>query len=142
MKVKKIWLIVSIVSVMLIVSACGKSNMDGMDMSNGNMDMGDSSDTTSDASSSGVVNVTASNWKWELSQTTFKTGETITFSIQGKEGLHGFAIDGTDVDEQIAAGETKEVSWTPDKAGEYTIRCSVACGAGHANMVQTITVTD
>ncbi|EXX87834.1 cytochrome C oxidase subunit II [Paenibacillus darwinianus] len=113
-------------------------NNKNMDMGNkdmGNMDMGNSS------GSADPVSVVASNWKWELSKTEFKVGETVTFSIESKEGVHGFAINGTDINETIAPGETKTVTWTPDKAGEYTLACSVACGTGHNDMVQKIMVT-
>lgn len=135
----KKWLIPGVISLMLVLSACGnsasKGNMDGMDM-------GNSPKPSSAASSSGVVTVVSTDWKWEMSQTTFKKGETVTFSIQGKKGVHGFAIDGTDIDQRVAPGETKEVKWTPDKAGEFTIKCSIACGTGHADMVQKITVSE
>ncbi|HUC91184.1 MAG TPA: cupredoxin domain-containing protein [Paenibacillus sp.] len=149
MKARKMSFIIALVVLSLIVSACGNSgggnqNKGGMDMGNkdmGNMDMGNSQ-SGSDAGSAGEVTAVASNWKWELSQTEFKVGETVTFSVQSKEGVHGFSIEGTDINQQIAPGETKTVTWTPDKAGEYTIACSVACGAGHNDMVQKITVSE
>lgn len=138
MKVRKkkiLW--ISLVALVFVVTACGKSN---------NMNMGNTSTATSNSASNevadGEVNVVASNWKWELSKTTFKVGETVTFSIKGEEGMHGFAIDGTDIDQKIAPGETATVTWTPDKAGEFTIKCSIMCGTGHADMTQVITVDE
>lgn len=140
MKTRKFPLIVGVLVLSLVVSACGNSK--------GNMDMGNSSTSESNSPSSSdsgtpeEVSVVASNWKWDLSNTEFKVGETITFSIQGKEGAHGFAIEGTEINENIAPGQTKTVTWTPDKAGDYTIACSVACGTGHNDMVQKITVSE
>ena len=140
MKTRKLPLIVGVLVLSLVVSACGNSM--------GNMDMGNSSTSesnspsSSDSGTSEEVSVVASNWKWDLSNTEFKVGETITFSIQGKEGVHGFAIEGTEINENIAPGQTKTVTWTPDKAGDYTIACSVACGTGHNDMVQKITVSE
>lgn len=150
MQKRKKLLFFCLVALILILSACGKSNdtdnaekqenMEGMN--NSNMDMKDSptSNSSSNESSSNEVNVIALNWEWQLSKTAFKVGEPVTFSIEGKEGVHGFSIKGTNINEQVAAGETKKVTWTPDKAGEYIIECSVVCGTGHSDMVQTITV--
>jgi cytochrome c oxidase subunit 2 len=69
-----------------------------------------------------------------------KAGEPVRFQVTSKEGLHGFSIGGTNVDESIDEGETKEVSWTPEKPGQYTIRCDQFCGSGHDEMSVTITV--
>ncbi|MBN2981780.1 cupredoxin domain-containing protein [Cohnella algarum] len=141
MKKRKVHLTLTVlIFVAIVTAACGNSsNM-------GNMDMGSSTSSSPDSSSSDAsgnqVSVVASNWKWELSNTTFKVGEQVTFTIQGEEGNHGFFIEGTDIDQQIAAGNTETVTWTPDKAGEYTIRCSVMCGAGHNDMVETLTVME
>lgn len=150
MKKRKKWLFLGLLALIFILSACGNSdnedksgNMDGMSEEEmENMDKEDSSETDSSSSeaSGEDVSVVASNWKWDMSKTEFKAGEPVTFSIKGEQGLHGFAIEGTDIDEQIPAGETKKVTWTPDKAGEYTLVCSIACGSGHGDMVQKITV--
>lgn len=151
MKKKKRWLFFGFLSLIFILTACG--NSDNEDKSSGNMagmseeemENMDTEDSSGNNSSSNEalgeeVSVVASNWKWDMSKTEFKAGEPITFSIEGEQGLHGFAIQGTDIDEQIPEGETKTVTWTPDKAGEYTLVCSVVCGFGHGDMVQKIIV--
>lgn len=153
MKIRKKLLFLSLVALIFILSACGgskdtdntdnsrnKENMEDMDHSNMEGSTTSDSNSSSNASSGEEVSVVASNWKWDLSKTTFKVGEPVIFSIEGKEGSHGFSIDGTNINEQIATGETKKVTWTPEKAGEYTIECSVYCGTNHDDMVQKITV--
>jgi len=37
-------------------------------------------------------------------------------------------------------GETKEVTFTPDKTGDFTGQCSVFCGSGHGAMKMTLHV--
>jgi len=133
MKTKKIGLFLSLMVLVLVASACGKS---GTPISSPIP----ATNSPTSASSGEEVSVVSSNWKWELSKTTFKKGEPVTFVLTGKEGVHGFSIEGTTINQQIAAGETKKVTWTPDKSGEFTIKCSIVCGTGHANMVQKITV--
>jgi plastocyanin len=87
------------------------------------------------------VRAEASLWEWKLSQTEFKAGTPIHFSVLSKEGVHGFKIVGTDVNLIIAPNEdVKNVTWTPDKPGEYTIKCSQFCGEGHSTMETKIIV--
>lgn len=148
MKRKKSWLFFGFLALIFILSACGNSDNEDKPSENEkemeNMDMEDSSgDSASSNEALGEeVSVVASNWEWEMSKTEFKVGEPVTFSIKGEQGLHGFAIQRTDIDEQIPEGETKEVTWIPDKTGEYTLVCSIVCGSGHGDMVQTIIVNE
>lgn len=87
------------------------------------------------------VRAEASLWEWKLSQTEFKAGTPIHFAVLSKEGVHGFKIVGTDVNLIIAPNqEAKNVTWTPDKPGEYTIKCSQFCGDGHSTMEVKIIV--
>ncbi|MGP7815636.1 cupredoxin domain-containing protein [Niallia sp. 01092] len=154
MKTRKNLLFLSLIALIFILSACGGSqqgadntdnntnqeNMEGMDHTNMDDSTTSDSNSSSNASSGEEVSIVASNWKWDLSKTTFKVGEPVTFSIEGQDSSHGFTIEGTNIKEQIAPGETKKVTWTPEKAGEYTIKCTVFCGDGHDDMVQKITV--
>ncbi len=81
------------------------------------------------------VQVTASDFKWTLSRTTFPVGKPIDFVVSSSEGTHGFAIVQQNVSQSIAQGEKPvNVVWTPPKAGTYVIRCDVFCGSGHQNM--------
>jgi cytochrome c oxidase subunit II len=87
-----------------------------------------------------VVNAQASKWAWTLDQTEFEAGKPIKFQLTDKDGYHGFSIEGTEINTAINTGDKKEVTWTPDKPGEYTIRCTQVCGTGHETMATKITV--
>src|SRR5579875_365935 len=81
------------------------------------------------------VTVVASNWKWTLSQRTFKSGVPIDFVVTSTDGGHGFAIDNTNVSQPVAPGdEPHHVVWTPPAPGQYKILCDVYCCAGHPDM--------
>ncbi len=86
------------------------------------------------------VNVGIKDFIFELEQDSFRLGDTIIFVLEGIEGRHGFAITGTGINEPISTGETKMISWTPEQAGTYTIRCSIMCGSGHSTMNTTLSV--
>jgi cytochrome c oxidase subunit 2 len=87
-----------------------------------------------------LVKVEASKFKWTLDRTEFQAGQPIRFQLEGKDGTHGFSIVGTGVSQPVKAGESGEVAWTPEKPGEYTIKCNLMCGSGHSSMETQITV--
>lgn len=87
------------------------------------------------------VKAEASNFTWKLDKTEFTAGTPIHFTVTSSQGVHGFSVVGTDVKvAQVAEKETKDVTWTPDKPGEYTIKCIFMCGSGHSTMMTKITV--
>jgi cytochrome c oxidase subunit 2 len=87
------------------------------------------------------VKVEASNFTWNLDKSEFQAGQPIRFNVTSKQGTHGFSIVNTDVTiAQVGEGDKKDVVWTPDKPGEYTIKCIFMCGSGHSSMTAKITV--
>lgn len=87
------------------------------------------------------VKAEASNFEWKLDKTEFTAGTPIHFNVTSTQGVHGFSVVGTDVKiAQVAEKEAKDVTWTPDKPGEYTIKCIFMCGSGHSTMMTKITV--
>lgn len=68
-----------------------------------------------------------------------KAGEEVKVSLTSDEGMHGLAIEDTDVNIEDANGEAK---FTPEKPGEYKIYCSVFCGAGHSDMTAKLVVVE
>lgn len=113
---------------LVFLSGCGaatQQNSAGSTTSNGNVQ---------------VVHVVASDWKWTLDKKTFSSKEPIEFDISSKEGTHGFSIDGTNISKAIPPGHDVQITWTPPKAGKYTIRCDIYCGSGHDRMYTAFTV--
>jgi cytochrome c oxidase subunit 2 len=110
------------------LAGCGADNSAGGGSANGS------------AANAQVVKVEASNFKWTLDKTEFTAGRPIEFDITAKEGTHGFSIDGTSVSQQVTQGQEQKVIWTPDKPGDYTIRCDFFCGSGHSGMFTVIHV--
>ncbi|MBD7984960.1 hypothetical protein H9649_10215 [Sporosarcina sp. Sa2YVA2] len=68
-----------------------------------------------------------------------KAGEEVKVSLTSDEGMHGLAIEDTDINIKDANGEAK---FTPEKPGEYKIYCSVFCGAGHSDMTAKLVVVE
>jgi nitrous-oxide reductase len=67
-----------------------------------------------------------------------KQGDTVTFHVtnieQDENASHGFAINRSNVDVELAPGNTKTVIWKADKAGVFPFYCSQFCSALHQEM--------
>lgn len=88
-----------------------------------------------------TINTTASQ-TFSPSEITVKAGQPVTIKFVGTGGVHGveskeLGIPAT----MITPGGTKTVTFTPQKAGTYTLHCTIMCGPKHANMALVIKVT-
>jgi cytochrome c oxidase subunit 2 len=88
------------------------------------------------ASGENVINIEASNWKFNQETFEAKAGQPVTLNFNSKEGVHGIVIEGLDVEIQQKGSKTI----TPDKPGEYKIVCSIPCGPDHGKMTATLVV--
>ncbi len=87
-----------------------------------------------------VVTISARRFEFRPSQITLKKGETVKLLLQSEDVTHGFLMKALGIDTDIPAGETAEVTITPQTAGKFTTICDHFCGAGHGNMKMTIVV--
>lgn len=115
---------------MLVLVACGGKDTGGEaeDQGVGSEDKGSSADNT--------VEIIATDWAFNQDSYTVEAGEEVTMSLVNEEGMHGIVINDLDVE---IDGEG-ERTFTPTEPGEYTIACSIPCGAGHNDMVSTLIV--
>jgi cytochrome c oxidase subunit 2 len=88
------------------------------------------------ASGENVVNIEASNWKFNQEKYEVKAGSPVTINFKSTEGVHGISIEGLDVDIEREGSKTI----TPDKPGEYKIVCNIMCGPDHGKMTATLVV--
>ncbi len=87
-----------------------------------------------------VVEITAKRFAFSPDKITLKKGETVKFRIHSEDVTHGFFLRSLKLDEEIPAGQTIDVTVTPQTAGTFTTICDHFCGANHGNMSMTITV--
>ena len=66
-----------------------------------------------------------------------KQGESVRLMLHNKSGIHGLIIPELNVE---LSGDAMEQDLTFDQAGEFTIECSIPCGAGHTTMVSKLIV--
>jgi len=89
-----------------------------------------------------VVEITAKRFAFSPDKITLKKGQTVKLRIHSEDVTHGFFLRPFKLDEEIPAGQTVEVTVTPQTAGTFMPICDHFCGANHGNMNMTVVVED
>ncbi len=87
-----------------------------------------------------VIEITAKRFAFSPDKITLKKGQTVKLRLHSEDVTHGFFLRPLKLDEEIPAGQTIEVTVTPQTAGTFTTICDHFCGANHGNMNMTIVV--
>ena len=87
-----------------------------------------------------VVEITAKRFAFTPDKITLKKGQTVKLRLHSEDVTHGFFLRPLKLDEEIPAGQTIEVTVTPQTAGTFMTICDHFCGANHGNMTMTIVV--
>jgi len=106
--------------IVLALAACGKKE--------------ESSPATT-ATPTGELKIVATNWQFDQKEYKVKKGDTLTVSLESKEGAHSVKLDKFG---NVGSNQSKAITF--DKAGTYTINCSTPCGTGHATMTAKLIV--
>jgi cytochrome c oxidase subunit 2 len=67
-------------------------------------------------------------------------GDLVRINFKTADVVHGFYIDGYDVNLKVHWGDTESIEFVADKAGTFKFRCSVACGPFHPFMAGKLVV--
>ena len=86
--------------------------------------------------------VRAERFDFVPSEITVRKGTPVTLTLTSQDVAHSLKFKALSVTVNAKKGETKEITFTPDKAGTYIGQCSVFCGAGHGAMKMTLHVTE
>jgi cytochrome c oxidase subunit 2 len=96
-----------------------------------------------------VIHVTARQWSWSFEYPDYNISSTtlnlpvdkqVLLQVSSQDVIHGFWIPEFRVKQDVLPGTTRELRVTPNRIGEYKIRCSVICGTSHAKMEQPVVV--
>lgn len=89
-----------------------------------------------------VIRVTAKQWEFVPSEIRVKKGERIILEVTSTDVDHGLSIPDFNINQNLRPGATERIEFTPDKAGTFSMVCSVFCGGGHRGMRGTLTVEE
>jgi cytochrome c oxidase subunit 2 len=88
------------------------------------------------------VEVVAKRWDFTPGEVSVKKGEPVTLALTSQDVDHGIKFKDLNVNVVAKKGKSNEVTFTPDKAGDFVGQCSVFCGSGHGAMHFTLHVTE
>jgi cytochrome c oxidase subunit 2 len=88
------------------------------------------------------IEIVAKRFDFTPGDITLKKGVPATIVLTSSDVDHGLKFKELNVVVNAKKGQTKEVTFTPDKTGTFVGQCSVFCGSGHGNMKMTLHVTE
>lgn len=85
--------------------------------------------------------IEARNFAYDPAIIRVNKGDKITVKVTSKDVVHGFYLDGYDIDLEVVPGRPAvSATFVADKAGRFGIRCSRTCGVLHPFMVGQLIV--
>ena len=81
-----------------------------------------------------VIAVTAKKYEYSPDPIGVKQGEKVRLKITASDTEHGFGVKEYKIDQDLPEGKEQIVEITADKAGTFTVKCTVFCGLGHGSM--------
>jgi cytochrome c oxidase subunit 2 len=88
------------------------------------------------------IEVTAKRFVYDPGEITVKKGQPVVLVIKSADVDHGLRFRELNLNAKIDKGKSAELSFTPDKTGDFVGHCSVFCGAGHGSMTLTLHVVE
>ncbi|HEY8486871.1 MAG TPA: cytochrome c oxidase subunit II [Limnochordales bacterium] len=79
-------------------------------------------------------------WAYSPNEIRVPVGSTVRFAITSRDVIHGFRIQGTNVNAMVIPGQVSEVTHTFRQPGTYVFLCHEYCGINHHLMYGRIIV--
>jgi heme/copper-type cytochrome/quinol oxidase subunit 2 len=67
-------------------------------------------------------------------------GDRVALTLTASDVVHGFFLDGYEIEHRIEPGQSVTVEFVADQAGKFRYRCSVSCGPLHPFMIGELVV--
>jgi cytochrome c oxidase subunit II len=97
---------------------------------------------TSAADTPKRIEVSAKKFAYSPAEVTVKKGEPVVLVLTTTDVSHGLKFKELGLDTKFDKNKPGELSFTPDKTGDFVGHCSVFCGSGHGSMTLTLHVTE
>lgn len=88
-----------------------------------------------------TIEIHAHRFAFTPSEITVKKGETVKLKLSSDDVTHSLLIKDLGISQIVNKGKPAEVTFTPDKAGDFHGQCGHFCGSGHGTMTFTVHVT-
>jgi cytochrome c oxidase subunit 2 len=88
------------------------------------------------------IDVSVKKFEYAPAEITLKKGEPVVLVLTTEDVTHGLKFKELNLNTRIEKGKPSELTFTPDRAGDFIWHCSVFCGSGHGSMTLTLHVTE
>jgi cytochrome c oxidase subunit 2 len=89
-----------------------------------------------------VVKMTAKKYAFDPPTITVERGRAVRIEATAIDHDHGIEIEEFGVKTRLDKGKPTVIEFTPDRTGEFTMKCSVFCGFGHRGMKGKLVVVE
>jgi cytochrome c oxidase subunit 2 len=84
--------------------------------------------------------ILARAWAFQPAEVRVPAGSLVTFVITSQDVIHGFLIEGTNVNAMVIPGQVTTVTARFPRPGTYRFVCHEYCGVGHHAMFGQVVV--
>ena len=88
------------------------------------------------------VEVTAKRFAYAPDEITLKKGQPVVLVIRSEDVAHGLRFRELNLNAKVDKGGSAQLSFIPDRIGDFVGHCSVFCGSGHGAMTLTLHVVE
>lgn len=86
------------------------------------------------------IDLNASQFEFMPSRFIVNQGDELVITLRANDVVHGFYLDGYDIETRVTPGVAQQIELTASHAGKFRYRCSVSCGALHPFMIGELVV--
>ncbi len=86
------------------------------------------------------IRMTARAFAYEPRTLHVNRGDTVVLTLQSVDVVHGFYLDGYNLQTEVEPGRDTTVRFVADQPGKFRFRCSVSCGSLHPFMIGELVV--
>lgn len=86
------------------------------------------------------IQIDARQYQYAPERIEINQGDRVEISFTSSDVVHGFYLEGYDLERRAFPGVAQSLSFTADQAGKFRYRCSVSCGPLHPFMTGEMVV--
>ncbi len=87
------------------------------------------------------ITLTAAQFAFDPPVLHVNQGDRVIITLQAADVAHGFYLDGYGLEARVEPGIAQQVEFVADRAGKFSYRCAVSCGALHPFMIGELVVS-
>jgi heme/copper-type cytochrome/quinol oxidase subunit 2 len=80
------------------------------------------------------IDVTMKKYEINPPEIRIKQGEPVEFHVTATDVQHGFDVPELGIKESVQPSRPAVFTFTPDRKGDFEVKCGILCGAGHDRM--------